>query len=98
MPYADRPAFSCLTLGGMLGWADADKDGVVNVKETQYSQQALGATLVGRTQEPQIFGDNDALVWDRVLQMGPILLRFSASQGWCQASKKLWPKEKTVHR
>ena len=34
LPYADRPAFSYLTLGAMTGWGDENKDGVVTVQET----------------------------------------------------------------
>ena len=74
LPYADRPAFSYLTLGGMLGWADSDNDGTVSVKETiDYSQEALGVTLVGRTQEPQLFGENGDLILGQGFAQGPDL-------------------------
>ncbi len=62
LPAGDRPAFSYLVLGGLRGWADdrtyGDGNGLVTAAEAlTYSEAALSATLVGRSQTPQGFGE-----------------------------------------
>jgi hypothetical protein len=58
LPGLNRPAFSYLLLGAMRGWGDNNKDGSVTVSEAVgYSQRALGMLVKGRTQTPEIIGD-----------------------------------------
>ncbi len=62
LPAGDRPAFSYLVLGALHGWADdrtyGDGNGAVTAAEVlAYSDAALSATLVGRSQTPQGFGE-----------------------------------------
>jgi hypothetical protein len=75
LPYADRPAFSYLALGGLLGWADMDGDRQITAKEvTQYADQTLETTLVGRAQNPQVRGENpEGVVLGLGTQKGPDL-------------------------
>lgn len=57
LPGGGRPAYSYLLLGGLLGWADADADGVVTAEEASiYAREALSATVRGRTQTPERTG------------------------------------------
>ncbi len=62
LPGAARPAFSYLALGALRGWADADGgngDGVVSAVEVRdYVQGALGATVRGRRQTPELLGSD----------------------------------------
>ena len=63
LPGADRPAFSYLALGAMLGWGDADGNGEVTTKEVQsYSLKALNSTLLGRQQTPQLFAQEEIVL------------------------------------
>jgi hypothetical protein len=58
LPGLNRPAFSYLLLGAMRGWGDGNKDGSVTASEAiDYSQRALGMLVKGRTQTPEIVGD-----------------------------------------
>jgi hypothetical protein len=60
LPMLDRPAFSYLMLGGMLGWSDANGDGEVSSKElTRYSQDTLRAVLNDRNQTPAMYPDRE---------------------------------------
>lgn len=55
LPGVKVPAFSYLMLGGLRGWADADKDNKVTAAEAvQYANDALAATLQGRNQTPEL--------------------------------------------
>ena len=65
---ADRPAFSYLVLGGLIGWADQNPDGQVLTKEVvDFSNDALQSTLVGRQQNPQLLSpENDVILQDNV--------------------------------
>lgn len=65
LPGLGRPAFSYLALGGLRGWADADRDGAVTASELQrYTRDTLAAVLVDRAQTPELAGP------DRVLARG----------------------------
>jgi hypothetical protein len=58
LPGLSRPAFSYLLLGAMRGWGDENKDGTVTVSEAVgYSRVALSMLVKGRTQTPEIVGD-----------------------------------------
>ena len=72
LPYADRPAFSYLTLGAMMGWGDSNKDEVVTVQEViDYNNHALSSTLVGRKQTPRFFGEKPDLILGKGQSQSP---------------------------
>lgn len=57
LPHLDRPAFSYLFLGSMLGWGDANGDGWVSSEEAiRFSDDTLRAVLNGRNQNPEHTG------------------------------------------
>jgi hypothetical protein len=59
IPIADRPAFSYLALGALLGWGDSNADKEVTIQEvSEYTNLALKSTLVGREQHPQMNTEN----------------------------------------
>lgn len=63
LPFADRPAFTYLTLGGLTGWADVDRDKNISIQEVLiYSNNALEATLIGRAQEPQLVSSEPNMI------------------------------------
>jgi hypothetical protein len=62
LPKADRPAFSYLALGALLGWGDADRNGEVTTQElTTYSTDTLRAVVRGRNQTPEAIGRSGVL-------------------------------------
>lgn len=74
----DRPAFSYLVLGALRGWGDRDGDGAVTTREAvDYANRALFKTLTGRSQTPELQGDDLALV-QKVGEKGPDLTRLVA--------------------
>lgn len=55
LPRLDRPAFSYLMLGGLLGWGDVNGNGEVSAVElADYSADTLRAVLNGRNQTPEV--------------------------------------------
>lgn len=55
LPRANRPAFSYLMLGGLLGWGDADADGLVSSLELlTFIDGTFAALLTDRDQTPQL--------------------------------------------
>jgi len=71
LPKAGRPAFSYLMLGAAQGWADADDDGQVTLREAVgYSAATLQAEVTDRRQTPTFVGPGD-LVLGRGLQPQP---------------------------
>lgn len=55
LPGKDVPAFSYLALGGLRGWADENRDGVVTAGEVvSFSRNVMGTTVTGRTQTPTL--------------------------------------------
>ena len=73
LPGTDRPAFSYLTLGAFRGWAA--KDGRVTAGAAwRYATDALGATLRGRNQTPDLMGKEDAFVGASAGEKGPDLV------------------------
>lgn len=62
LPGGGRPAFSYLVLGALTGWGDGNGDGTVTASEAMsYASEALAATVVGRTQTPELHGPDLAL-------------------------------------
>jgi len=54
-----RPAFSYLVLGALRGWGDKDGDGKVTAHEAvDYASNAIFETVNGRTQVPQLLGED----------------------------------------
>jgi formylglycine-generating enzyme required for sulfatase activity len=63
LPGAVRPAFSYFVLGALRGWADEDGDGKVSASEVLgYASRAMGATIQGRQQTPELFGATDVVL------------------------------------
>ena len=55
LPGGDRPAFSYLMLGAMLGWGDADHNGVVTAREAvDYTADVLDSLERTRRQTPEL--------------------------------------------
>ncbi len=74
LPGEQRPAFSYLILGGLRGWA-ADARGVVTAEGLwSYARRALEATVRGREQSPQLWGNRRA-AWASSREPGPDLAR-----------------------
>ena len=58
LPHGNRPAFSYLMLGGLLGWSDANADGLIDSRELiGYSRETLRAVLNDRNQTPELNPD-----------------------------------------
>ena len=71
---AARPAASYLALGGLRGWADADKDGRVTASELlSYVRGARDATLRGRRQTPRRRGSKKTVLGRPAGETGPDL-------------------------
>ncbi len=84
LPGANRPAFSYLALGALMGWADVDgtgnRDGEVSAAEVRdYVQGVLNVTLQGRTQTPQLLGD-DAILGIAAAREAPALAAMAARE------------------
>jgi len=62
LPGARRPAFSYLVLGGLRGWASSDGSKVTGADLHSYAKNALGATLRGRDQTPEVVGSKDSVL------------------------------------
>ena len=63
----DRPAFSYLVLGGLIGWADQNQDGQILTEEVvNFSNDALQSTLVGRQQNLMLSPENDVILQDNI--------------------------------
>lgn len=74
LPGEERPAFSYLTLGGLRGWADADKNGVVTAEELRNYTEGIMRTMVkDRTQTPQLQGDGSHAMVKSPGESGPDL-------------------------
>jgi hypothetical protein len=77
LPGGDRPAFSYLTLGALMGWADVDgtgnRDGKVSAVEVRdYVQGVLNVAVQGRTQTPSLLG-TDAVLGKAAVRKAPVL-------------------------
>ena len=58
LPKGARPAFSYLMLGGLLGWGDANADGLLGSRELiTYTRDALASVLTGRDHTPELLPD-----------------------------------------
>lgn len=74
LPGAARPAFSYLVLGGLRGWADANRDRTVTAREIlRYATRALRSTARDRLQEPTLLGEGRAALSVGVEEAGPNL-------------------------
>jgi hypothetical protein len=75
LPGVDRPAFSYLTLGGLRGWADHDRDGRITAAELRdYTSDTLTKALAGtRSQHPTLSADDAAIVLAQGEERGPNL-------------------------
>ncbi len=74
LPGADRPAFSYLALGGLRGWADANRNGRVTAGELhEYVSTALKALVRDRRQRSTFSGSPDAPLSRRAHEKGPEL-------------------------
>lgn len=75
LPGADRPAFSYLMLGALLGWADEDDDQSVTASEAlRYARGTLAMLLKGRSQTPALWaGQPDLVLASRADEAGPDL-------------------------
>lgn len=63
LPGGNRPAFSYLVLGGLRGWADADGNGTVTVKELgDFSRRVLTKFVTNRMQTPTVEGPPDLAI------------------------------------
>ena len=72
IPIADRPAFSYLALGALLGWADINSDKEISLQEvSDYTNLALKTTLVGREQHPQLVTDTPEAILGIGTMSGP---------------------------
>lgn len=75
LPGLGRPAFSYLVLGGLQGWADADGNGEVTVREAVgYAREALAVTLTDREQTPTVSGPHADDVLALATAPGPELV------------------------
>lgn len=83
LPYAARPAFSYLVLGGLRGWADQDKDGRVTAAEAyEYAAGILAVAPIGRSQAPVVAGEAGGLTLSHGLrEQGPRLEDLLAHAG-----------------
>ncbi|HAH05049.1 MAG TPA: hypothetical protein DCM05_00765 [Elusimicrobia bacterium] len=80
LPGASRPAFSYLVLGGLRGWAAKGKKVPLTAGDLwRYATDALDATLRGRTQTPDLLGDEDAVVGVSAGEKGPNLSKLAAA-------------------
>ena len=88
LPGQNRPAFSYLVLGALLGWGDQNGDKLVTAEEAwSYSEQVLSAFLTGRLQTPELnAGEPQAVLARQASQSGPDLaaLRLAGSQASTQ--------------
>jgi hypothetical protein len=76
LPGADRPAFSYLALGGLRGWADADRDGRITSGELHgYVSQAMRALVRDRRQRPTLVGEDDRRLVKSSRETGPDLAK-----------------------
>jgi hypothetical protein len=74
LPGANRPAFSYLALGGVRGWADANRNGSVTAGELHtYVSRALKALVRDRRQRSTFSGSPDAPLSRRGGERGPEL-------------------------
>ncbi len=74
LPGGGRPAFSYLTLGGLRGWADEDRNGHVSAGELHdYVSTAMRALVRDRKQRPTLVGGGDGSVARSARERGPDL-------------------------
>jgi formylglycine-generating enzyme required for sulfatase activity len=74
LPGAGRPAFSYLALGGLRGWADANKDGKISGAELlSYTDQTLRVALRDRKQTPGLVGNESVILGKSTGERGPDL-------------------------
>jgi tetratricopeptide (TPR) repeat protein/TolB-like protein len=73
LPGGNRPAFSYLVLGALRGWGDRSGDHKVTAREViDFSRETLGATLKGRSQTPQLTGEEpDRVLAENAAEAGP---------------------------
>jgi hypothetical protein len=77
LPGSRRPALSYLVLGGLRGWADANRDGVVTASEAQtYASLVLRSLPNSHEQHPELVTDApDAELERGAREKGPDLAR-----------------------
>ena len=92
---AGRTSFGYLALGGIRGWADANQDGVVRVRELiDYVQKAIQTVqLPNLTQEPFWIGGDDIVLGQTLEQQGPNLNSLRKSLDPIVESKMGWEIE-----
>ena len=74
LPGAARPAFSYLALGGLRGWADADRDERITAAELhRYVSRAMQAVVRDRRQRPTLSGREDVRLARSARERGPDL-------------------------
>ncbi len=74
LPGGNRPAFSYLTLGGLRGWADEDRNGDVTAGELhEYVSKAMRALVRDRKQRPTMVGGEDESLARSAKEKGPDL-------------------------
>lgn len=90
-----RTSFGYLALGALRGWADANQDGAVRVRELiDYTQKALQTVqLPNLTQEPFWIGGNDIILGQTLEQQGPDLNALRKSLDPIVESKMGWDVE-----
>lgn len=82
LPQDNRPAFSYLMLGSMRGWADKNKDHVVQLTEAfDYTREILITFIKGRSQVPSLRGKKDVLLALGAVEAGPDLVSMQADLG-----------------
>lgn len=77
LPGASRPAFGYLALGGLRGWADEDRDGLVTAGELQawVARTMRALAPPGRAQRPGLVGDRLRTLADSGREDAPDLAR-----------------------
>lgn len=102
LPGTKRPAFSYLVLGGLRGWADANRDGRVTAREVvDYAEETLNNELRGsRLQHPTLEGASEDTVLTHGKEPAPEAAPAELPDQQLMASTDLqrsyrWPGEST---
>ncbi len=92
LPGDFRPAFSYLTLGGLHGWADQDKDGHIRSREIlDYVKLALRATSPSvDIQKPELIGMGDLVISSGPSGGGPDLSRIREGIDPVLVARSMW--------
>ncbi len=77
LPGGSRPAFGYLALGGLRGWADGDRDGLVTAGELQawVARTMRALAPPGHAQRPRLLGDRRRALADSGHEDAPDLAR-----------------------